>query len=274
MAYRHRRPAWYEYVRYEHLPGEKAELETRLEELRRAQADFDAFNGLILEAERIISAIFSDPGQRQRPFLFAFEKDPLKWPLKANAGTLVSKVIRSFRDRELSLIQKWPKAYPKAKHTHIFPHYSWSETETIRRLKSLLYDAKTDIEDCEKRLASVVRRLEAPAKGKAREERKRMEKARIIALLNRQRSGAQEIRMSLPRNHPCPCCGGPLGSVPHADHIHPVAKGGLSTRQNMVYICMECNIKKSHMTLTAFAAIEGRDLADILKRLRALGKEF
>jgi 5-methylcytosine-specific restriction endonuclease McrA len=53
-----------------------------------------------------------------------------------------------------------------------------------------------------------------------------------------------------------------------------VAKGGLSTRQNMVYICVECNIRKSHMTLTAFAAREGRVLADILERLRALGKEF
>jgi len=52
------------------------------------------------------------------------------------------------------LIQKWPKAYPKAKHTNIFPSYSWSEAETIRRLKSMLYDVKTDIEDCEKRLAS------------------------------------------------------------------------------------------------------------------------
>jgi hypothetical protein len=42
----------------------------------------------------------------------------------------------------------------------------------------------------------------------------------------------------------------------------------------MVYICVEYNIKKSHTTLTAFASKEGRDLAAILARLRALGKEF
>lgn len=85
---------------------------------------------------------------------------------------------------------------------------------------------------------------------------------------------AQEIRVRLSRDHPCPYCGGPLGRSPQADHIHSVAKGGLSTIQNMVYICVQCNNKKSHMTLTAFAAREVRDLPEILKRLRALGKEF
>jgi 5-methylcytosine-specific restriction endonuclease McrA len=274
MAYRYRRRVWYNSVPDKELPGEKTELEVRLEELRRAQADFDAFNGLVLEAERIIRAVFNDPSQRQRPFLFTFEKDPLKWPLKAKASVLIADLIRSFGDRELSLIQKWPKAYPKAKHTHIFPHYSWSETETIRRLKSLLYDVKADIEYCEKRLVSVIRRIEAPERERARRERKELERARREAILNQQRSGAQQIKVILPRNHPCPYCGGQLGSAPHADHIHPVAKGGLSTKQNMVYICMECNIRKSHMTLTAFTAMEGRDLAGILERLRALGKEF
>jgi 5-methylcytosine-specific restriction endonuclease McrA len=105
-------------------------------------------------------------------------------------------------------------------------------------------------------------------------EEQRREKARVSALLNRARSSAGTIKLVLPRDHPCPYCGGPLGVSPHADHIHPVAKGGLSTLQNMVYICASCNSKKTHHTLTAFAAKEGKNLDQILARLRALGKEF
>lgn len=77
----------------------------------------------------------------------------------------------------------------------------------------------------------------------------------------------------LPRGHQCPYCGGPLGDSPHLDHIYPVAKGGLNTIQNTAYVCVTCNNKKSDTTLTAFIEKEGKDLKQILARLRALGKD-
>lgn len=75
-------------------------------------------------------------------------------------------IFRYLAERELSLIQKWPKAYPRAKHTEIYRFASGcgSEAEAIRRLNDLYYDVKADMEDCEKRLASIIRGLEAPAK--------------------------------------------------------------------------------------------------------------
>ena len=50
----------------------------------------------------------------------------------------------------------------------------------------------------------------------------------------------------------CPYCGGSLGETPHADHIYPVARGGLSTADNMIYVCQRCNIKKSDKTVYEF----------------------
>ena len=47
----------------------------------------------------------------------------------------------------------------------------------------------------------------------------------------------------------CPYCGCPLDDAVHADHIYPVSKGGLSTYENMIIICMQCNIRKGDMTL-------------------------
>lgn len=258
------------------LLGEKAALEERLKELRSARKDFEDFNDAVHGCERIIERIFSDPDYRERPFLAVFNIDPLKWSLKRVAAERIVGVFRYLAVRELALIHKWQKAYLKARHTHIYRFASGcgSKAEAIRRLNCLYYDVESDVAICEKRLASIIRQLEAPSKAQARAEKKRREKARREALLNRQRSGAQGIRLRLPRDHPCPYCGGPLGSAPHADHIHPVGKGGLSTIENMVNICAQCNSRKSHMTLTAFVAKEGRDLAGILARLRALGKEF
>ena len=104
-------------------------------------------------------------------------------------------------------------------------------------------------------------------------EKERQNRARRNALLNRGRVGAETVKMSLPKDHPCPYCGGPLGDAPHADHIHPISKGGLSVKQNMVYICARCNNRKGNQTLTAFVHQEGKDLVAILQRLRSLGKD-
>ena len=77
----------------------------------------------------------------------------------------------------------------------------------------------------------------------------------------------------------CPYCGGPLGGFSglnscHLEHIHPVSKGGLSTLQNCVFICADCNRNKSSSTLNKF--IEKFDLNrdEIFSKLNVLGKDF
>jgi HNH endonuclease len=266
------------------------EEKMRLEELLKAQPDFEGMTTAAIAAERLVTAICDDKRFQRRRLPF------FEICLKPEAGGRIYDIVAEARAWELRLFQKWPKAYPAKGRDRVLGSYwiaSGKQTEMpkkgfswvgidyyrnwmIEKLKELHYDVKADIEVCKKSIAEYTRHAET-AKAEMiafKGTPEQLEKARISALLNRARSGAQEIRLVLPRNHPCPYCGESLGNSPHADHIHPVAKGGLSTKQNMVYICKECNIKKSHTTLTAFAAKEGRDLAEILARLRALGKEF
>jgi 5-methylcytosine-specific restriction endonuclease McrA len=70
----------------------------------------------------------------------------------------------------------------------------------------------------------------------------------------------------------CPYCGGSLGETPHADHIYPVARGGLSTADNMIYVCQRCNIKKSDKTVYEFVREAKLNLNQVLTNIEILGK--
>ena len=77
----------------------------------------------------------------------------------------------------------------------------------------------------------------------------------------------------------CPYCSGPLGEFVgtgccELDHIHPVSKGGLSTSQNLVFICSACNKKKSNQTLNQFIISEKLKRDNIFLMLGRLGKDF
>lgn len=77
----------------------------------------------------------------------------------------------------------------------------------------------------------------------------------------------------------CPYCNGVLGGFDghgccELDHIHPVSKGGLSTVQNLVFICSDCNQKKRAQTLNQFIISEGLNRDGIFKVLAVLGKDF
>jgi 5-methylcytosine-specific restriction endonuclease McrA len=278
---------------YKPLSEQKIHLEERLKELRNAQPDVVAFNLKLTAGEQFVKEQCRSEFNQRRRGLFR------KWIcLKQDPLTLIHNYFGTLKKWELQLIEKWPTAYPTIRkpygispvnaNTLDYPAAVW-EMSFAAAIQALRYDVGADIACATTRLDKMneiqaqmeLNRLEqvriaeeARVKEELKREIQRLEQARISALLNRARSGAKQIRLVLPRDHPCPYCGGPLGNSPHADHIHPVAKGGLSTRQNMVYICTECNTKKSHTTLTAFAAKEGRDLTEILARLRALGKEF
>ena len=77
----------------------------------------------------------------------------------------------------------------------------------------------------------------------------------------------------------CPYCFGTLGNFEgdrcsELDHIHPVSKGGLSTAQNLVFICSNCNRKKSAQTLNQFIISENLERDALFVVLGKLGKYF
>ena len=84
----------------------------------------------------------------------------------------------------------------------------------------------------------------------------------------------REIKSQLNKFKVCPYCEGDLGDVPHADHIYPVSKGGLSTKENMVYICQSCNSSKSDKTLNVFIKSKGLDRDKVEGNLELLEKDF
>lgn len=111
----------------------------------------------------------------------------------------------------------------------------------------------------------------------------RIEKeSRILAMAaahaGKTRQLAQTIRRSIEQQRAllpiCPYCGLSLGHNPEADHIYPVARGGLSTVENMVFVCSVCNGRKRDMTLREFVKLLCFDPSTIEERLERLGKRF
>ncbi len=66
----------------------------------------------------------------------------------------------------------------------------------------------------------------------------------------------------------------PWAITPHADHIHPLSKGGRSVAGNMVWVCANCNSMKRDLTLAGFVRKFGLDRQAIENRLQQLGKEY
>ena len=58
-----------------------------------------------------------------------------------------------------------------------------------------------------------------------------------------------------------------------ADHIHPVHKGGLSTKQNMILVCKSCNSKKKTLTLRQFCKVRRLDYEKTCNVLEKMGKD-
>ena len=74
----------------------------------------------------------------------------------------------------------------------------------------------------------------------------------------------------------CPYCFQPfpcaLSDDIHLEHIYPVSAGGESLPENMIFICKTCNQVKTDKGLSEFCISTGRDLVEISRVLRFLGK--
>ena len=122
--------------------------------------------------------------------------------------------------------------------------------------------------------ARSAREREAAERRQRQEERRKQQAALAAVRLEKQRELAESVRRKLPRDHPCPYCGQELGTSPHADHIYPVSRGGLSVISNMVFVCQICNQNKADMPIIDFADAHSLDLMAIVTKLRWLGKKI
>ena len=119
--------------------------------------------------------------------------------------------------------------------------------------------------------AELQRHLDALGGDTARLERLEAIQARV---LRKERELAARLRLTFTPTGQCPYCGQPLGNDPHLDHIYPVSKGGLSVSTNLVFACLQCNQRKSDMTLAAFLKAYNLDRQEAETRLSQLGKHF
>jgi 5-methylcytosine-specific restriction endonuclease McrA len=86
------------------------------------------------------------------------------------------------------------------------------------------------------------------------------------------RHRGSSLKRIVTKTESCPYCQGPLGSAPHLDHIYPVAKGGLSIIENLVWCCSSCNGLKSDKGLVSFLTTRGLSVEVTLSRLAKMGK--
>lgn len=174
-----------------------------------------------------------------------------------------------------------------AEHDRLARTFAKLRTPAVRAAQDLVQSFLTDRDAVEKVKPSryVVehwRREAAQAKAaeteRARHEAERarlealhakteVERAKAAALDKRTRKHARANAYKVMKTEKCPYWGGPLGDEPHLEHIYPVAKGGLSIVQKMVYACASCNSKKSDKGLIEFLDQAGFNVLVVLRTL-------
>lgn len=109
-------------------------------------------------------------------------------------------------------------------------------------------------------------------------KKKQNGRAIIAAYQGKSRSAAESIKAKiagqLSSYNLCPYCNSNIGDNPECDHIYPIAKGGLSVEENMVFVCKKCNQKKRDRTLAQFIKTEVMDRCKIEEVLDILGKKY
>ncbi|MDA9707978.1 HNH endonuclease [Alphaproteobacteria bacterium] len=73
----------------------------------------------------------------------------------------------------------------------------------------------------------------------------------------------------------CPYCFKVMNpSDAQLDHIYPVAKGGKTAKENLVYVCSKCNRKKGKLTLNKFISKYRLEQEKVFKVLRFHKKDY
>ena len=113
------------------------------------------------------------------------------------------------------------------------------------------------------------------------EIRKELKAERVRSLANAKMNKVRSTSSALKKKHvskseknqECPYCENVYETTELVlDHIYPVSRGGLDTKENTVLVCQTCNSKKSDKTLMIFCRLMKFDHADVCDRLIELGK--
>ncbi|MCF8169286.1 MAG: HNH endonuclease [Rhodoferax sp.] len=113
------------------------------------------------------------------------------------------------------------------------------------------------------------------------ELREEIKNKRVRSLANASIGKARSTSSSTKRKHisqtreviACPYCECQFETVDMVlDHIYPIAKGGLDTRENTVLVCKQCNMRKSDKTLMVFCNQMRLDHSKVFDRLLKMGK--
>ena len=143
--------------------------------------------------------------------------------------------------------------------------YSWDHSRAIELVKQRMGELQDKVD------------LDLPVL-KYRKEQKNSEeqktRAVVAAFYGKTRVEGARLKRQLRITENCPYCGGLLTKDCQADHIYPVSKGGLSTVENMVFVCLDCNQKKTNLTLSQFIKKYSFDRRAIEERLNVLEKDF
>jgi len=100
-------------------------------------------------------------------------------------------------------------------------------------------------------------------------------RARVAAMDKRSRDLAARHRDYLPKPDRCPYCQAEVDQGDyHLDHIYPVKMGGLSIPENLVWVCRDCNSKKSDRGLLDYLLSRNFEVGPIITRLRSAGKHI
>ena len=200
-------------------------------------------------------------------------------------GLLKSMFYGSISEAARAEIEKLKESLPKGDTSTVFQEDVSVDTlksydVTLAKYQDVLSRSIQPAEEREKSRAAASARAAAD---RARTQERQIEKeTRILAMaaahIGKTRQLAQTVRRKIDHQKAvlpvCPYCECSLGSNPEADHIYPVVRGGLSTEENMVYVCAACNAKKRDKTLREFVKAMQFDQLAVEKRLDLLGKRF
>jgi 5-methylcytosine-specific restriction endonuclease McrA len=119
---------------------------------------------------------------------------------------------------------------------------------------------------------------EAAARKKAREQELHRLRAIAAAASDKSRERADTLkgvlRAQFRVSKYCPYCSLQLTSDAELDHIIPIKKGGLSTSENLVFVCRSCNQAKGDLSLAMFLKSQGFNRARAENALERLGKHY
>lgn len=165
----------------------------------------------------------------------------------------LSSMLSDLMDYKHILLEALPQALAVMKAEEDLKLFQKEQDDLAKARRKAEEQARED------RKIDRTRAKEAKQQEKEKMAREQAERNAALAAeaAGKTRRRAQTIRVQLHKRiekmNICPYCGFFYdGNTAQADHIYPVSHGGLSTENNMIMVCRDCNRQKSDLTLREF----------------------